>query len=91
MLLAFTQLLADSNDEINKWLGENPAILGGIFLVLGLVLLGFGVTAIVTGRSTGKYGHKMEGPMAHLHGAIMAIAGAGFSLFAIYKLISAVL
>lgn len=79
-------LLAD-NEAINKWLSENPMVLGGMFLVIGLVVAGFGVVALLTGRSTGKYGHKMEGPMAYLHGAIMAFFGGGFALFGLFKLV----
>lgn len=79
------------NEEINKWLGENPAVLGGGAILIGLVLLGFGVTALLTGKSTGKYGHKMEGPMAHLHGAILAIAGAAACIFGLFKIATAVM
>jgi MFS family permease len=77
------------NEEINKWLGENPAVLGGGALVIGLLLLGFGLAALISGRSTGKYGHKFEGPMAHLHGAILTIAGAGCLIFGVVKVIGA--
>ena len=77
------------NEEINQWLAENPAVLGGGALVLGFILLGFGVTALVSGKSTGKYGHKFEGPMAHLHGAVLSIFGAVCLVFGLVKLVGA--
>lgn len=79
------------NEEINKWLGEHPAILGAIALVLGLALLGFGISALVTGQSRGKYGREMKGSTAYVHGAILAVAGVGCVLFALYQLISALI
>ena len=41
-------------------------------LVLGLILLAFGVVALLTGKSSGKWGQKFEGPMAYMHGAVLA-------------------
>lgn len=76
------------NEEINKWLEEHPAVLGGGAIAIGLVLLGFGVVALLTGRSTGKYGHKMQGPMAYAHGGIMAAFGALCILFGLYKMVA---
>lgn len=79
--------LLANNDEINKWLAENPVVLGGIFLVIGLVVAGFGVVALLTGTSHGKYGGQITGPMAYLHGGVMAFFGGGFALFGLYKLV----
>ena len=76
------------NEEANRWLEEHPAVLGAIFLVLGFTLLSFGVKALLTGRSTGKYGHEFEGASAYLHGAMLTIAGGGCVLFALYKLVT---
>jgi len=82
-------LLAD-NEEINKWLGEHPAVLGGGAILLGGVLLAFGVKALLTGRSQGKWGYQMEGPTAYLHGAVLAGFGGLTILFGLYKLISGI-
>jgi hypothetical protein len=79
------------NEEINKWLAENPAVLGGGAIVLGLILLAFGLTSLMTGKATGKYGHKFEGPMAHLHGAVLSIAGAGALIFGAVKLVGSMM
>jgi hypothetical protein len=74
------------NEEINQWLNENPTVLGGGALVLGGVLLAFGVKALLTGRSQGKWGHQMEGPTAYLHGAVLAGFGGLAILFGLYKI-----
>ena len=79
------------NEEINQWLADNPAVLGGGAVLLGLVLLGFGVTALMSGKSTGKYGQKFEGPMAHLHGAVLTIFGVGVLIFGAIKLVGSML
>jgi len=79
------------NEEINQWLAEHPAVLGSGAIVLGLLLLAFGLTSLMTGKATGKYGHKFEGPMAHLHGAVLSIAGTGAVLFGAFKLVGSML
>jgi hypothetical protein len=76
------------NEEINQWLDEHPAVLGGGAILLGLVLVGFGVKALLTGRSRGKWGYEMEGPTAYMHGAVLAGFGGLAILFGLYKLIS---
>jgi len=84
-------MLLARNEEINKFLSENPLILGGIFLVIGLLLLGYGLKDIATGRSRGKWGVKFQGPMATIVGLLRVIGGAGSILFGAYKLIEGLL
>jgi hypothetical protein len=79
------------NEEINQWLNENPAILGGIFLVIGVVLLGFGISDLVTGKARGKWGTEMTGGMASLMGIIRLIGGLGCAGFGLFKLVQALL
>jgi len=79
------------NEEINRWLNENPAILGGIFLVIGLVLLGFGISDLVTGKARGKWGTEMTGGMASMMGIIRLVAGVGCAGFGLFKLVQALL
>lgn len=79
------------NEEINKWLSENPAVLGGGALVIGGLLLAFGLKALLSGRSQGKYGVQFEGPMAYLHGAVLAGFGGLAILFGLFKVVSAML
>lgn len=74
------------NEEINQWLNEHPAVLDGGAIVLGGLLLAFGIKALVTGRSQGKWGYQMEGPTAYLHGAVLAGFGGLAILFGLYKM-----
>jgi hypothetical protein len=76
------------NEEINQWLNEHPAVLGSGAMLIGGVLLAFGVKALLTGRSRSKWGHEMEGPTAYLHGAVLAGFGGLAILFGLYKLVS---
>lgn len=80
-------LFAASEAEINQWLEQNPLVLGGIALLIGLVLLGFGVKALLTGVSHSKWGTEFNGPMAHLHGIILTGFGGLVILFALYKIV----
>ncbi len=80
-------LVLARNEEVNRWLEQNPAVLGGGAIVLGGVLLGFGVRDILTQQATGKWGVKHTGGMAVFTGAVRAIAGAGLCLFGLYKLL----
>jgi hypothetical protein len=79
------------NEEINQWLGENPAVLGGLFLVIGLVLLGFGIKDLATGKARGKWGTEMTGGMASLMGIVRLVGGIGCIGFGAFKLVEAVL
>lgn len=81
-------LLADSKDDINRWLDQNPMVLGGGALLLGLVLVGFGVKALVTGQATSKRGAKLTGTQAKLVGAVQAGFGALVILFGLYKMVA---
>jgi len=61
-------MLFAKNEEANKWLSEHPAVLGGGALLIGLILVGVGIPAIISGKATGKYGHEMKGGMARTSG-----------------------
>lgn len=78
--------LLAARTEVDQWLEDHPLALGGGALVLGLILLGFGIAAIRSGKSTSKYGVELEGPMAELHGVAMAGAGLLVVMFGGYKL-----
>jgi hypothetical protein len=84
-------LILARNEEINKWLGENPAVLGGIFLVIGLALLAYGVSDLVTGKARGKWGTEFTGGMASMMGIVRLVGGIGCVGFGVFKLIQALL
>ena len=84
-------MLLARNEELNKWLAEHPLALGGIFLVLGLALLGFGVKDLVSGQARTKWGAQVEGGTAAFYGIVRAIGGVGCIAFGAYKLIEGLL
>ena len=84
-------MLLARNEELNKWLAEHPLVLGGLFLVLGLVLLGFGIKELLTGKSRTKWGTEIQGGMAAFAGVIRVVGGIGCIGFGAYKLIEGLL
>ena len=79
-----TYLLADRNSPINVWLRENPMVLSGIFGVIGLVLLYFGIVGLMSGKAKDKYGNELTGGVAMLSSVVRAVAGVGLIGMAIY-------
>jgi hypothetical protein len=86
--MGMTMLFARHEDHYgwNAWLAERPLALGGIFLVLGLLLLASGIQDIVTRKSRGRWGTMSQGAAAVLIGMVRAVAGAGCMLYGAYKL-----
>jgi hypothetical protein len=81
-------LLADVNEAINKWLAENPVILGIAAIVIGFIPLALGISALATGRAAVKKGPDLEGGNAKAMGVVWIVVGAGCLLFGAYKLAS---
>lgn len=75
------------NREINKWLDENPLVLGSGAIVLGVVLLVIGLNAIKTQQATTKRGGQLEGGQAVAMGWIWTGFGGLCLLFGLYKVI----
>ena len=80
-------LVLARNEAINKWLSEHPAVLGGIFAALGLVLAGAGVYEIQAGVTRDKYGNVVTGSWGRLLSNIRVLGGIGAFGFGLYKLI----
>jgi hypothetical protein len=77
-------LLADVNDDINKWLAANPLVLAAGAAAIGLVLVGLGVSALVTGKAVVKKGPDLEGGQATAMGLVWLVFGVlalGFAAF----------
>jgi hypothetical protein len=81
-------LLAADNEDINRWLGENPMILGLMFLVIGLALGSWGLYELRSGVAHGKYGHTVKGTQGKILAIIRVVVGAGCILFALYKMVA---
>lgn len=84
-------ILFARNEEINRWLEENPLVLGGIACLIGLMLVGYGVSALSTGQATSKRGYKLEGTNAKLMGYVWTGFGGLALAFGIYKIILGVI
>lgn len=84
-------LLADVNDRIDKFLGDNPVILGLIALLFALVFLGLAVSTFVTGRAPTDGKEDLTGGKATAMGAVWLMAGVGCLLFALFKIGSGLL
>jgi hypothetical protein len=89
--MTLSMFLLARNEEINKWLSEHPAVLGAGALLLGLVLLGFGVKDLVTGKARGKWGEEMTGGMAAMMGIVRLVAGLGITGFGLFMLVKGIL
>lgn len=89
MLIAQHSILAQrrGNRALNNWLSENPLILGGIFLLIGIALLGFGVYELSVGVAHNKRGKKFEGGTAKTMSIARLVAGVVCCGFAIYKML----
>jgi hypothetical protein len=81
------RLFAD-NEAINKWLSEHPLVLGAGAAVLGLILVGLGISALRTGRAPTKKGRDLEGGQATAMAIVWLVFGAVCLLFGAYKVIT---
>jgi hypothetical protein len=79
------------NEEANQWLAENPLVLGGGSIVLGLILIGLGVYALITKRAPTKRGPDLEGGHAMAMAIVWLVVGGLFLLFGAFKIVSGLL
>ncbi|MDA7503726.1 hypothetical protein OAF42_02550 [Planctomicrobium sp.] len=49
-------LLFAQKEDLNKWLDEHPAVLGGLFMILGFGIALYGVYELKTGVTRDKKG-----------------------------------
>lgn len=79
-------MLFARNEAINQWLDQNPLVLGGGAILIALVLIGIGVSALVTGQTRDKWGRKMKGTNAQVLGAVWLGFGGLALLFGLFKI-----
>ena len=75
------------SDGANKWLAERPMVVGAGALVLGLILVGLGVSALLTGRARTKYGGQVEGGQAMVLAIVWLVFGIACVAFGLFKMV----
>ena len=85
-LLLLAQRGADS--PANKWLKENPLVLGCLFLLIGAVLAGSGVYELRKGVSRDKYGNEIKRGLGKFTSILRVVVGGAACVFGVYKLIA---
>jgi uncharacterized membrane-anchored protein len=77
-----------ANSPINKWLNENPLVLGLISLTIGIVLAGSGIYELRKGVSRDKYGNEIKGNLGKFTSILRIAIGSAACVFGIHKAIS---
>lgn len=77
-----------ADSDANRWLNEHPAVLGLIFITIGIVLGGSGAYELKQGVAHDKYGNEVHGGMGQSLSILRIVAGAGVCIFGLYKLIA---
>jgi hypothetical protein len=79
------------NEEINRWLADNPLILGAGAVVLGLILVALGAYALITKRTPTKRGPDLEGGHAVAMAVVWLVFGGLCLLFGAFKIATGLL
>jgi uncharacterized membrane-anchored protein len=85
-ILLLLQRGADS--PINKWLNDNPLVLGLLSLIIGIVLAGSGIYELRKGVSRDKYGNAIEGSLGKFTSIIRIAIGTAACVFGAHKAIA---
>jgi len=85
-LLLFAQRGADS--PTNRWLSENPLILGLIALLIGAALAGSGAYELRKGVAHDKYGNEIRGGMGTAASVMRIVVGIAACGFGLYKIVA---
>ena len=88
MTQLLTILAQGRNEGANQWLDEHPIVLGSIALVLGLVLLGFGIAGLKKGTTADKRGKELSGGSAQAMSILRLVAGVVCTGFGLYKMVA---
>ena len=84
----FPILARRGNEELNQWLEQNPLVLGGIALGIGVLLAGWGAYELSTGTARDKYGNRVEGGMGMMLAGVRVLFGLAACGFGIYKMVA---
>lgn len=80
-------LFAQGRGAVNEWLDRNPMVLSAGSLFLGLLLIGWGVAGLMSGKARSKWGTQFEGNQANILSIVRLVAGIAVCLFGIYKMV----
>jgi uncharacterized membrane-anchored protein len=81
-------LVRDANSPINKWLNENPLVLGLLSLMIGVVLAGSGIYELRNGVSRDKNGNEIKGSLGKFTSILRIAIGTAACVFGAHKTIS---
>ncbi|MBI3862059.1 MAG: hypothetical protein HY290_09200 [Planctomycetia bacterium] len=74
------------NSPANKWLNENPAVLGLIAIGIGILLIFAGLNNLRTGVTRNKLGMEFRGGIAQFSGILRVLIGVAACGFGLYKI-----
>ena len=77
-----------ADSPANKWLSENPLVLGLLALLIGAVLAGSGVYELRKGVSRDKYGNEIKGGLGKFTSILRIGFGGAACMFGVYKMIA---
>ncbi|MCR9201371.1 MAG: hypothetical protein NXI04_22230 [Planctomycetaceae bacterium] len=77
-----------ANSAMNKWLNENPAVLGLLAIGLGVVLAGSGIYEMQSGVTRDKYGNEIKGGLGKFTSVVRILFGAAACVFGLYKIVA---
>ena len=83
-----TVIAQGRNEGANQWLDEHPMVLGSGALVLGLVILGFGIVGLKKGTTTNKRGKQLTDGSAQAMSIVRLGIGGLCILFGLYKMVA---
>jgi len=85
-LLFLAQRGADS--PANKWLNENPLVLGLIAIAIGVALAGSGAYEMRKGVAHDKYGNEIPGGLGKFTSVIRIVTGVAARGYGLYKMVA---
>jgi hypothetical protein len=77
-----------ANSPINKWLNENPLVLGLLSLIIGIALAVSGINELRNGVSRDKRGNEIKGGLGKFTSILRIAIGTAACVFGVHKAIA---
>ena len=77
-----------ADSPANRWLNENPLVLGLLALLIGVALAGSGIYEMRTGVSRDKYGNEIKGGLGKMTSILRIVIGTAACVYGVYKMIA---